>query len=65
VPQDAVRFVPPNAIFDVAVPASQPVRILPQFPDGPTVLMQNPMGETLQEALIITEGQSTGKTANS
>ena len=50
---EAVRFAPPDAIFDVAVPASQLVHILPQFPDGATVLMQKPMGETLQEALII------------
>src|ERR1700730_5830526 len=50
---EAVRFAPPDAIFDVAVPASQLVHILPQFPDGGTILMQKPMGETLQEALTI------------
>ena len=45
---EAVRFAPPDAVFDVAVPASQLVHILPQFNDGATVLMQKPMGETLQ-----------------
>jgi len=50
---EAVRFAPTDTIFDVAVPASQLAHILSQFPDGATVLMQKPMGETLQEALII------------
>src|SRR5258708_405286 len=50
---EAVRFAPPGAIFDVAVPASQLVHILPQFNNGATILMQKPMGETLEEALII------------
>src|SRR5580704_2370871 len=50
---EAVRFAPPDAVFDVAVPASQLVHILPQFNGGATVLMQKPMGETLREALII------------
>jgi predicted dehydrogenase len=44
---DAVRFAPPDAIFDVAVPASQLVHILPHSRDGAAVLMQKPMGETL------------------
>jgi shikimate 5-dehydrogenase len=42
---EAVRFAPPDAIFDVAVPASQLVHILPQFNNGATILMQKPMGE--------------------
>jgi len=50
---EAVRFAPLDAIFDVAVPASQLVHILPQFNHGATILMQKPMGETLEEALII------------
>jgi predicted dehydrogenase len=50
---EAVRFAPPDAVFDVAVPASQLVHILPQFNNGATILMQKPMGETLEEALII------------
>jgi len=50
---EAVRFAPRDAVFDVAVPASQLVHILPQLPDSATVLIQKPMGETLQEARVI------------
>src|ERR1700720_588539 len=50
---EAAHYAPPDAVFDVAVPASQLVHILPQFNDGATVLLQKPMGETLQEALLI------------
>jgi len=50
---EAVSFASPDAIFDVAVPASQLVNILPQFNNGAIILMQKPMGETLKEALII------------
>jgi predicted dehydrogenase len=47
---EAVRFAPADVVFDVAVPASELVHILPQFPDGAAVLMQKPMGETLADA---------------
>src|SRR5260370_6630911 len=50
---EAVRFATPDAIFDVAVPASQLVHILPQFNNGAAILMQKPMGQTLEEARII------------
>ncbi len=50
---DAVRFAPPDAIFDIAVPASQIMSILPQLPSGSAVLLQKPMGETLDEARAI------------
>jgi predicted dehydrogenase len=50
---DAVRFAPPEVVYDVAVPASQLMHILPQLPDGAAVLMQKPMGETLEEARVI------------
>ena len=52
---EAVCFAPPDAIFDVAVPASQLLHILPQLRDGAAVLMQKPMGETLEEAAAIRE----------
>lgn len=39
-----------HTVFDVAVPASQLLNVLPQIPDGSGVLMQKPMGENLQEA---------------
>jgi predicted dehydrogenase len=47
---EAVRFAPPDAVFDVAVPASQILTVLPLLPTGATVLIQKPMGETLEEA---------------
>jgi predicted dehydrogenase len=47
---EAVRFAPTDAVFDIAVPASQLRHILPELPDGSTVLMQKPMGETLEDA---------------
>jgi predicted dehydrogenase len=47
---EAARFAPPDAIFDVAVPASQIMTILPHLPSGAAVLLQKPMGETLDEA---------------
>lgn len=50
---EAVKFAPSDAVFDVAVPASQLTAILPQLPDRAAVLMQKPMGETLAEAAAI------------
>jgi predicted dehydrogenase len=50
---EAVRFAPADAIFDVAVPATQIMTILPQLPSGAAVLIQKPMGETLEEATLI------------
>ena len=39
---EAVRFAPPDAIFDIAIPASQIMSILPQLPSGSAVLFKNP-----------------------
>ncbi|WP_051979682.1 Gfo/Idh/MocA family protein [Edaphobacter aggregans] len=50
---EAIRFAPADAIFDVAVPAKAIPGILPQLPDGAAVLIQKPMGETLEEAVEI------------
>jgi predicted dehydrogenase len=50
---EAVRFAPADAVFDSTVPASQLASILPQLPMGAAVLMQKPMGETLEEARTI------------
>ncbi len=50
---EAVRFAPKDRIFDIAVPASALLRVLPLLPDGAAVLMQKPMGETLEEAEAI------------
>ena len=51
--EEAIRFAPADAVFDVAVPASAILTILPELPRGATVLIQKPMGETLQEARAI------------
>ena len=51
--EEAVRFAPVNAVFDVAVPASQFMGILSQLPEGAAVLIQKPLGETLAEAKSI------------
>jgi predicted dehydrogenase len=50
---EAIAFAPPDAVFDVAVPASQLLNILSLLPEKATVLMQKPMGENLEEALAI------------
>lgn len=50
---ELVGFSPADAIFDIAVPASQLVPILQQLPDGAPVLIQKPMGETIAEARAI------------
>jgi len=47
---EAVSFAPRDAVFDIAVPASELVQILRHLPDGATALIQKPMGETLSEA---------------
>lgn len=47
---EAINFAPSDAVFDIAVPASRLLTILPHLPRGAAVLMQKPMGETLEEA---------------
>ena len=62
--EEAIRYAPLNAIFDVAVPAKAIPSILPQLPDGAAVLIQKPMGETLEEAVeILRICRSKGLTA--
>jgi predicted dehydrogenase len=50
---EALPHLPERCIFDVAVPASAILKVLPQLPDGAAVLIQKPMGETLAEAVAI------------
>lgn len=50
---EAIAFAPHDAVFDIAVPASQLTSILPLLPRGAAVLMQKPMGETIAEARAI------------
>lgn len=39
-----------GAVFDIAVPASEIMNILPLIPEGSGVLIQKPMGESIEEA---------------
>lgn len=50
---EAMRQAPGETIFDIAVPAKIIASILPNLPDGAAVLIQKPMGETLEEARTI------------
>lgn len=47
---EGLRDAPEDVIFDVAVPAAKILEVLPQLPDGAAVLIQKPMGDTLEEA---------------
>ncbi|WP_417444554.1 Gfo/Idh/MocA family protein [Joostella sp.] len=42
-----------DAVIDIAVPAKYICQILDKVPDGAAVLIQKPMGETLEEAIKI------------
>jgi predicted dehydrogenase len=44
-----------QAVYDIALPANQNCMILEQLPSGSAVLIQKPMGETLEEAQQILE----------
>lgn len=50
---EMVKEAPENAIFDIAVPASQLISVLQQLPEGAAVLMQKPMGEDYASAQAI------------
>lgn len=47
---EAVRKSPKDHVFDLAVPAGSILAVLPHLPDGAAVLIQKPMGNTLEEA---------------
>ncbi len=62
--EEAIHFAPKDVVYDVAVPARAISEILPQLPDGAAVLLQKPMGETLDEAIeILRICRSKGLTA--
>ena len=50
---EAVGMAPPDAVFDIAVPASVITDILPHLPDGAGTLIQKPMGENQKTARAI------------
>jgi predicted dehydrogenase len=49
----ALQFAPRDVVFDVAVPASQLLSVLSLLPTEAAVLLQKPMGETIEEARSI------------
>jgi predicted dehydrogenase len=51
--EQAVQSAPSNAIFDIALPASEFLAVLAHIPTGSTVLLQKPMGQNLKEATAI------------
>ncbi|HUZ47244.1 MAG TPA: Gfo/Idh/MocA family oxidoreductase [Terriglobia bacterium] len=53
--ESAVSDAPPDAVFDVAVPAPAILKVLPHLPSGRGVLIQKPLGENLAEARRIVE----------
>jgi predicted dehydrogenase len=50
---EALPNLPSDVVYDIAVPASALLGVLPQLPDGAAVLIQKPIGETLAEAVAI------------
>lgn len=48
--EELVRLSPPDVVYDIAVPASRLAGILEMLPDRAVVMMQKPMGETLEKA---------------
>ena len=43
----------PDAVYDLALPPSAHLKVLPSLPDGAAVLLQKPMGSDLDEATAI------------
>ncbi len=51
--EEAARTAPPNAVFDIAVPAAAVAGALACIPEGRGILIQKPMGETMDQARTI------------
>ena len=51
--QEAAEAASPDTVFDVAVPATEIPEVLGGLPDGHGVLIQKPMGESLEQARVI------------
>lgn len=51
--QSAVENAPPKTIWDLTLPANLFVEYLEKLPDGAPVLIQKPMGESIEEARAI------------
>ena len=50
---EAIAGAPAGAVFDLALPASAVPAVLAELPDRVPVLVQKPMGETLEQARVI------------
>ncbi len=48
--EQAIAAADPASIFDLAIPASALLMVLKKIPAGAAVLLQKPMGETLEQA---------------
>jgi predicted dehydrogenase len=48
--EEMIAELPANAIIDIAVPGSKIISVLEQLPEGATILLQKPMGDTYGEA---------------
>ncbi len=53
--KSAIAEAPPDAVFDIAVPASAILDILPYLPEKRAVLVQKPLGMDLSQACQIVE----------
>jgi len=53
--EEAIKAAPKNVVFDIAVPASKLKAILSLLPPNAGVLMQKPLGETIEEAKELLE----------
>lgn len=51
--EDAIGQAPGNVIFDLAIPPSGFLQVLEKLPAGVPVLLQKPMGQTIEEARAI------------
>ena len=51
--ESLVNAAPADAVYDLAVPASAILDVLPMLPDGVAVLIQKPLGEDLAQARAI------------
>lgn len=48
--EELIATAPPGAVFDIAIPADKLAAVLRLLPPGSPVLIQKPMGETIEQA---------------
>lgn len=53
--EEAIEKAPEGAIFDLALMPAQFIDVLEKLPEGSSVLIQKPMGDSLEQALAIRE----------